>query len=145
MGDVVVVSAAVVVSEDVGAIEEMQTFLREDDLRDCPVLVLANKQDLPNAMTAAEMNQRIVSTMPSIVKRRYYVAPVTATTGEGLNEAFEWITNSILKKNITYNTDTIMNPITETIQDLKAVSITSEKSSYVSLIKNMFLFNVRAT
>lgn len=33
--------------------------LREDELRDAVLLVFANKQDLPNAMTAAELTDRL--------------------------------------------------------------------------------------
>jgi hypothetical protein len=35
--------------------EELQRLCMEDELRDCAVLVLANKQDLPCAMTCSEM------------------------------------------------------------------------------------------
>lgn len=34
--------------------EELQRMLNEDELRDALLLVFANKQDLPNAMNAAE-------------------------------------------------------------------------------------------
>ena len=33
--------------------------LHEDELRDAVLLVFANKQDLPNAMTAAEVTDRL--------------------------------------------------------------------------------------
>ena len=35
--------------------EELQRMLNEDELRDALLLVFANKQDLPNAMNAAEI------------------------------------------------------------------------------------------
>merc|ERR1712135_109860 len=35
--------------------EELNKMLNEDEMRDAVVLVFANKQDLPNAMTAAEV------------------------------------------------------------------------------------------
>ena len=37
--------------------EELQRFLGEEELRDTSVLVLANKQDLPNAMSVDEITQ----------------------------------------------------------------------------------------
>ncbi len=37
----------------------MRVKLSEDELRDAVVLVFANKQDLPNAMTAAEITERL--------------------------------------------------------------------------------------
>ena len=33
--------------------------MNEDELRDAVVLVFANKQDLPNAMTATEITERL--------------------------------------------------------------------------------------
>ena len=39
--------------------DELQKMLQEDELRDACVLVFANKQDLPNAMTASELTQKL--------------------------------------------------------------------------------------
>ena len=39
--------------------EELHKMLAEDELRDALVLVFANKQDLPNAMTAAELTDKV--------------------------------------------------------------------------------------
>ena len=121
------------------AFEEMSRFLDEDELRDCPVLILANKQDLPNAMPADEVKNKLVSTIPTIVKRRLAVVPVTATTGEGLTEGFEWLVNQLQTKQ-----SSVMSPIAETIQDLKTVSVTSEKSTFASFIKKMIFYNFKA-
>ena len=43
----------------VEAREELQRMLNEDELRDAILLVFANKQDLPNAMNAAEINDKL--------------------------------------------------------------------------------------
>ncbi|EGW33928.1 uncharacterized protein SPAPADRAFT_59312, partial [Spathaspora passalidarum NRRL Y-27907] len=39
--------------------EELQQMLNEDELRDALLLVFANKQDLPNAMNAAEITEKL--------------------------------------------------------------------------------------
>merc|ERR1712007_235213 len=39
--------------------EELTKILSEDEMRDAVLLVFANKQDLPNAMTAAEVSQKL--------------------------------------------------------------------------------------
>jgi ADP-ribosylation factor protein 1 len=39
--------------------EELQRMLNEDELRDALLLVFANKQDLPNAMNAAELTDKL--------------------------------------------------------------------------------------
>lgn len=43
----------------VEAEQELQNMLREDELRDAILLIFANKQDLPNAMTAAELTDKL--------------------------------------------------------------------------------------
>lgn len=43
----------------VEAEKELQSMLQEDELRDAVLLVFANKQDLPNAMTAAELTDKL--------------------------------------------------------------------------------------
>merc|ERR1719235_1061547 len=39
--------------------EELTKMLGEDEMRDAALLVLANKQDLPNSMTAAEVAEKL--------------------------------------------------------------------------------------
>ena len=39
--------------------DELHRMLNEDELRDSILLVFANKQDLPNAMSAAEMTDKL--------------------------------------------------------------------------------------
>merc|ERR1719208_318496 len=39
--------------------EELTKTLNEDEMRDAVLLVFANKQDLPNAMTAAEVTEQL--------------------------------------------------------------------------------------
>jgi ADP-ribosylation factor protein 1 len=39
--------------------EELQRMLNEDELRDALLLVFANKQDLPNAMNASEITDKL--------------------------------------------------------------------------------------
>merc|ERR1740127_267223 len=39
--------------------EELTKILNEDEMRDAVLLVFANKQDLPNAMTAAEVTEKL--------------------------------------------------------------------------------------
>lgn len=41
------------------AAEELSRMLSEDELRDVIILVFANKQDLPNAMSPAEITDKL--------------------------------------------------------------------------------------
>ncbi|XP_060940393.1 ADP-ribosylation factor 1 [Limanda limanda] len=76
--------------------EELLRMLGEEDLRDAVVLVFANKQDLPNAMNAAELTDKM--NLHSLRNRRWYIQATCATTGDGLYEGLEWL-SSQLKNN----------------------------------------------
>lgn len=77
----------------VEAREELQQMLNEDELRDAFLLVLANKQDLPNAMNAAEITEKL--NLHSLRQRPWYIQSTCATTGDGLYEGLEWLSNSL--------------------------------------------------
>ena len=53
------------------AMEELSRMLAEDELRDAILLVFANKQDLPNAMTAAEITDKLG--LHSLRNRNWYI------------------------------------------------------------------------
>ncbi len=51
--------------------EELQRMLNEDELRDALLLVFANKQDLPNAMNAAEITDKLG--LQGLRQRTWYI------------------------------------------------------------------------
>ncbi|OAP15945.1 hypothetical protein AXX17_AT1G53510 [Arabidopsis thaliana] len=67
-----------------------------DELRDAVLLVFANKQDLPNAMNAAEITDKLG--LHSLRQRHWYIQSTCATTGEGLYEGLDWLSNNIANK-----------------------------------------------
>eukprot|EP00041_Stephanoeca_diplocostata_P037435 m.1417559 g.1417559 ORF g.1417559 m.1417559 type:complete len:188 (+) comp25034_c0_seq21:78-641(+) len=76
------------------AAEELQRFLQEDELKGCPLLIFANKQDLPNAMTVSELSQKMK--LDTIVKRRWLLHGVSATSTEnGLLEGLMWMEDQL--------------------------------------------------
>jgi ADP-ribosylation factor protein 1 len=62
--------------------DELQRMLNEDELRDALLLVFANKQDLPNAMNAAEITDKLG--LHSLRNRRWYIQTTCATSGKSL-------------------------------------------------------------
>merc|ERR1711920_263760 len=64
--------------------EELTKMLNEDEMRDAVLLVFANKQDLPNAMTAGEVTEKIG--LHNLRQRQWYIQSACATTGDGLYE-----------------------------------------------------------
>jgi ADP-ribosylation factor protein 1 len=92
--------------------EELQRMLNEDELRDALLLVFANKQDLPNAMNAAEITDKLG--LHGLRQRTWYIQVCSfhvtllfplvthssvshlfqaacATSGDGLYEGLEWV------------------------------------------------------
>lgn len=77
--------------------EELQQMLNVDELKNALVLVFANKQDLPNAMNAAEVTDKLG--LHSMRQRSWYIQATCATTGDGLYEGLEWLSNKLKNTN----------------------------------------------
>eukprot|EP01125_Pyxidicula_operculata_P008342 TRINITY_DN2809_c0_g1_i3.p2 TRINITY_DN2809_c0_g1~~TRINITY_DN2809_c0_g1_i3.p2 ORF type:complete len:180 (-),score=28.56 TRINITY_DN2809_c0_g1_i3:639-1178(-) len=75
---------------------ELQKVLSDDDLRDAVVLVLANKQDLPNAMSVAEVSDKLG--LHSLRSRQWYIQATCATSGDGLYEGLDWLSSALKNK-----------------------------------------------
>uniref|UniRef100_A0A0E0FJS1 ADP-ribosylation factor n=1 Tax=Oryza nivara TaxID=4536 RepID=A0A0E0FJS1_ORYNI len=86
----------------VEARDELHRMLNEDELRDAVLLVFANKQDLPNAMNAAEITDKLG--LHSLRQRQWYIQSTCATTGEGLYEGLDWLSSNIANKSCYYKT-----------------------------------------
>ncbi|KAJ6790688.1 ADP-ribosylation factor [Iris pallida] len=80
----------------VEARDELHRMLNEDELRDAVLLVFANKQDLPNAMNAAEITDKLG--LHSLRQRHWYIQSTCATSGEGLYEGLDWLSSNIATK-----------------------------------------------
>ena len=75
--------------------EELQKMLQEDELKDSVVLVFANKQDLPNAMSAPEVTEMLG--LHNLRMRKWFIQAACATTGDGLYEGLEWLKDTLNK------------------------------------------------
>ncbi|XP_077797338.1 ADP-ribosylation factor 1-like isoform X3 [Macaca mulatta] len=73
--------------------EELMRMLAEDELRDAVLLVFANKQDLPNAMNAAEITDKLG--LHFLCHRNWYIQATCATSGDGLYEGPDWLSNQL--------------------------------------------------
>ena len=66
--------------------EELFQLLNEEKLRDAPLLILASKQDLPNAVSKEEVVDKLG--LPSVQNRIWYIQ---ATSIDGLYEGMHWL------------------------------------------------------
>ncbi|XP_052792437.1 uncharacterized protein LOC128226542 [Mya arenaria] len=73
--------------------EELNRMLGEDELREAILLVFANKQDLPNAMNAAEITDKLG--LHGLRNRHWYIQATCATSGDGLYEGLDWLSNQL--------------------------------------------------
>eukprot|EP01083_Nonionella_stella_P084271 233238_1 len=76
--------------------EALHGMLQDDELRDAVLLVLANKQDLPNAMSINEVSERLQ--LNSIRNRAWHIQSTCAKTGDGLYEGLDWLSNALNNK-----------------------------------------------
>ncbi len=76
------------------AAAELAAMLREDELRRVPLLVLANKQDLPGALCDADVSAALE--LGAVRDRPWHVESATATSGAGLDAGFDWYADMCL-------------------------------------------------
>ncbi|GKU94802.1 hypothetical protein SLEP1_g8239 [Rubroshorea leprosula] len=76
--------------------DELHRMLSENELRDTTLLVLANKQDLPNAMNVSEITDKLG--LHSLRQRRWYIQATCATSGQGLYEGLDWLSSNTSSK-----------------------------------------------
>ncbi|XP_049850587.1 ADP-ribosylation factor 1-like [Schistocerca gregaria] len=75
---------------------ELQKLLREDELRDAVLLVLANKQDLVNAMPISELTEKLG--LKSVRNRLWSIVATCAVNGDGLFDGLDWLAGVLENK-----------------------------------------------
>jgi len=76
--------------------QELHRILTDREMKECLLLVFANKQDLPGAMSPAEVTEKLG--LHRMRDRSWYVHPSCATTGEGLFEGLQWLSQNVRKQ-----------------------------------------------
>ena len=78
------------------AAEELKKMLAEEELKDCCVLIMANKQDLNGALSTDEVTKALG--MESLKERTWFVQGTSGITGQGLEEGLNWMASVLLNK-----------------------------------------------
>ncbi|CAF1265292.1 unnamed protein product [Adineta steineri] len=87
--------------------KNLDQIINDEYFEEKPILIFANKQDLPNAMNNDQLqNELHLDKLNKNIK--WHLQATSAIENQGLDEGFEWLMNSIKDKN-----DKI-NPIIET-------------------------------
>jgi len=72
--------------------EELYKCLEDELLRNVPVLVFANKADMPKAMQAKEI---VAELGLAKMRREWHVQESVAVKGEGLYEGLDWLSKAL--------------------------------------------------
>ena len=70
--------------------------LADESMSDVPVLIYANKMDLPNALTVPEISERLGLHM--LRNRKWQVQASNAARGDGLYEGMDWLAKNVNTK-----------------------------------------------
>lgn len=73
--------------------ELWQYVVENPAVEDIPILILANKQDLPEARSAGEVARSL--DLHKLVKHSYAIVPTSAASGFNLEDALEWLRQRI--------------------------------------------------
>ncbi|XP_023257682.1 ADP-ribosylation factor 5-like, partial [Seriola lalandi dorsalis] len=75
--------------------EELSKMLLEDELKDAVLLVFANKQDLPNALSVSELTDKLG--LHALRNKTWHIESTCATQGTGLYEGLDWLSKELSK------------------------------------------------
>ena len=78
------------------AAEVLRDILHHRDMQRIPVVIMANKQDMPGVMTPSEVTERLG--MDKLTGHPWHVQATSATQGEGLYEALDWLSREISRQ-----------------------------------------------
>lgn len=73
--------------------DELMAMLNEEELKKAALLVFANKQDLPGALTEAEVSNALG--LDTLKQRQWAIFKTSAIKGVGLHEGLDWLVNAI--------------------------------------------------
>ena len=76
--------------------EELEAILASDEMDGASLLVLANKQDLPDAMPPAEVAEKLG--LHKMRGREWFIQGSNGVTGDGLYEGMDWLVKSVNSK-----------------------------------------------
>ncbi|RHY31297.1 hypothetical protein DYB32_003636 [Aphanomyces invadans] len=76
------------------AADELHRMFQETELENAKLLVYANKQDLPNALSISELSDKLQ--LDAVTPNAHCMQPCVAVTAAGLYEGLEWLSKALL-------------------------------------------------
>ena len=78
--------------------QELMAMLEEDELKDAILLVFANKQDLPGALSQVEITKLLDLETLAQGGRHYTIQSCSAVTGDGLVQGVDWLVRDVASR-----------------------------------------------
>jgi small GTP-binding protein len=79
--------------------DELFGIITNESMSTVPVVIIANKSDLPTAIKPSELIQQL--SLHSIARRRWYIQSACALTGDGIVEGMQQLSKMIRDKRKT--------------------------------------------
>ncbi|XP_060554715.1 uncharacterized protein LOC132715682 [Ruditapes philippinarum] len=73
--------------------EELFSIVDNDEMRGVPVCIIANKQDLPNALSSSSVVDQL--NLHKLSNRKWYVQAACATNGDGIYEGMHQLASMV--------------------------------------------------
>lgn len=73
------------------AAAELEDILCDEKLKNVPVLIFANKQDVPDALSILEIEEHLKK--DKLEEHKWHLQPCSGRAGDGLKEGMEWLCN----------------------------------------------------
>lgn len=86
--------------------EQLQRMLEEEELAGKPLLVFANKQDIPGAISVLDLTNQLL--LHNIRGRRWFIQASCATTGDGLFEGLDWLDRNVRGEDIKQSSKSVV-------------------------------------
>nr|AAQ21038.1 ADP ribosylation factor [Branchiostoma belcheri tsingtauense] len=114
--------------------QEIGTYLQEDELRDSLFLILANKQDMPNALPPDVIKEKLE--LDTLLRgRQWHLQPASAKEGHGLYGGLDWLAAKLASKEAhKYVTQSVVEAKT----DAEALTKSNPIKSLVRYFKSWF-------
>jgi len=72
---------------------ELVAMLEEEELKSAVLLVMANKQDMENALSPTQVSNELG--LSALRNRKYQIFKTSALKGDGIEEAMEWLASEL--------------------------------------------------
>lgn len=75
--------------------ETLRIMMNDEELQNCSILVMANKQDLTGALSPSQVTEKMK--LKELKGNKWLVQGTSAISGQGLQQGLDWLASVLLK------------------------------------------------